>query len=163
VPRRRTPRRPGLRIHRRKRLEPRDLTRRHGIPATTPARTLLDLAARLPSRRLERAVNEADKLDLIDPESLRADLASRRHERGLPALRRLLDDRTFVLTDSELERRFLPIARWAGLPSPGPASASVDTGWTSTGRSWASWSRPTGSDTTAHRHNRRTTAGATRC
>jgi very-short-patch-repair endonuclease len=33
-------------------------------------------------------------------------------------LRATLDRATFVLTDSELERRFLPIARRAGLPSP---------------------------------------------
>jgi very-short-patch-repair endonuclease len=33
-------------------------------------------------------------------------------------LRTVLDQRTFVLTDSELERLFLPIARGAGLPRP---------------------------------------------
>ena len=33
-------------------------------------------------------------------------------------LRGVLDRRTFLLTDSELERRFLPIARSAGLPEP---------------------------------------------
>jgi hypothetical protein len=33
-------------------------------------------------------------------------------------LREVLDRRTFTLTDSELERRFLPIARSAGLPPP---------------------------------------------
>jgi very-short-patch-repair endonuclease len=37
---------------------------------------------------------------------------------GAAALRNLLDRRTFVLTHSELERRFLPIARRAGLPKP---------------------------------------------
>jgi very-short-patch-repair endonuclease len=34
------------------------------------------------------------------------------------ALRETLDRRTFTLTDSELERRFLPLARQAGLPQP---------------------------------------------
>jgi hypothetical protein len=34
------------------------------------------------------------------------------------ALRALLDRHTLTLTDSELERRFLPIARRAGLPPP---------------------------------------------
>lgn len=33
-------------------------------------------------------------------------------------LRETLDRRTFTLTDSELERRFLPLARRAGLPAP---------------------------------------------
>jgi very-short-patch-repair endonuclease len=37
---------------------------------------------------------------------------------GVPALRKLLDRLTFVLTDSELERYFLPIARRAGLSMP---------------------------------------------
>jgi very-short-patch-repair endonuclease len=38
--------------------------------------------------------------------------------RGAAALRRALDRPTFAVTDSELERRFLPIARRAGLPQP---------------------------------------------
>src|SRR5205814_5987973 len=67
---------------------------------------------------LEAAVNEADKLDLITPERLRQALEAIARRPGLAALRRLLDRDTFVLTDSELERRFLPIARAAGLPKP---------------------------------------------
>lgn len=39
-------------------------------------------------------------------------------QRGVPALRRLLDRGTFCLTDSELERRFLRLVRSAGLPLP---------------------------------------------
>jgi very-short-patch-repair endonuclease len=39
-------------------------------------------------------------------------------EPGVAILRDTLDRRTFRLTDSELERRFLPLARQAGLPSP---------------------------------------------
>lgn len=38
--------------------------------------------------------------------------------RGARRLRELLDRRTFALTDSELERRFLPLSRRAGLPKP---------------------------------------------
>jgi very-short-patch-repair endonuclease len=41
-----------------------------------------------------------------------------RGQRGVGVLRRVLDRHTFVLTDSELERRFVPIARRAGLPRP---------------------------------------------
>ena len=37
---------------------------------------------------------------------------------GVAVLRAVLDRRTFSLTDSELERRFGPIARRAGLPLP---------------------------------------------
>jgi predicted transcriptional regulator of viral defense system len=105
--------RPGIRIHRRA-LSEADITTRHGIRVTTPVRTLLDLADRLSERQLEAAVNEADRLDLVDPERLRAAAAGR----GAPTLRDLLDRDTFALTDSELERRFLPIVRRAGLPPP---------------------------------------------
>ncbi|MEX2253245.1 MAG: DUF559 domain-containing protein [Thermoleophilaceae bacterium] len=69
-------------------------------------------------RRLEAAINEADKLDLIDPETLRQSLGRFAGYPGVVALRELLDHRSFTLTDSELERRFLPIARAAGLPEP---------------------------------------------
>jgi uncharacterized protein DUF559 len=112
-----TRRRPGIVVHRRRHLAA-DITRYRGIPITTPVRTLIDLATRLPRRELEAAVNEADRLDLVDPESLRAALAGRGGERGVAALRRVLDRHAFALTDSELERLFLPIARRAGLPEP---------------------------------------------
>lgn len=111
------PRRPGLRIHR-VTLTASDTTIHDRIPATSPVRTLIDLAAELPVSRLERAVNQADKLGLVDPESMRDSLADRAGQRGLPALRDLLDRDTFLLTESELERRFLPIARRAGLGEP---------------------------------------------
>jgi very-short-patch-repair endonuclease len=118
VPAQRRVRRKGIKPHRRAKLRAQDTTTRHGIPVTTPLLTLIDLATRLGTERLEAAVNEADKLDLIDPETLRAGLAGRR-EPGAGRLRRVLDERTFTLTDSELERRFRPIARRAGLPKPG--------------------------------------------
>ena len=51
-----------------------DITTRNGLPVTRPARTLVDLATELHAMALERAVNEADKHDLIDPEALRAAL-----------------------------------------------------------------------------------------
>lgn len=108
----------GLIAHRRMTLGADDVTRQHGIPVTTPVRTLIDIATKLPTSELEAAVNEADKLDLIDPERLRAELEDRKGQAGVPHLRSLLDRRTFVLTDSQLERWFLPIARSAGLGLP---------------------------------------------
>jgi very-short-patch-repair endonuclease len=107
----------GLRAHSVE-LAPGDIRRRLGIPLTAPARTLIDLATVTSAKRLEAAVNAADRLDLIDPERLRDELAVRPGLRGVPALRTLLDRRTFALTDSELERRFLRLARRAGLPRP---------------------------------------------
>ena len=117
LPAGRRARHPGIVIHRRQNLAA-DVTRHHGILLTSPVRTLIDLATRLPPRQLEAAINEADKLDLVDPESLRTALEDRAAQPGVAPLRRLLDRRTFTLTDSELERRFLPLARRAGLPRP---------------------------------------------
>jgi very-short-patch-repair endonuclease len=68
--------------------------------------------------QLERAIVEADKRDLIDPESLRSGLAAFAGQPGVRVLRETLDRQTFTITDSELERRFLPLARDAGLPTP---------------------------------------------
>jgi hypothetical protein len=106
----------GVRVHRRKAIASSDRRLRHGIPLTSPIRTLLDLAPRLAAPELERAVNDADRLDLVDPESLRVALDERAGRPGVAILRALLDRATFRLTDSELERRFLPIAAAAGLP-----------------------------------------------
>jgi very-short-patch-repair endonuclease len=118
VPADRDPRPPGIRVHRRTGLADGDTGRHVGIPVTSPIRTLLDLATRLPFQKLESAVNEADKLDLVDPETLRAALEDRSGQPGVRPLRNLLDRHTFRLTDSELERRFLLLASEAGLRAP---------------------------------------------
>jgi len=117
VPRARNPRVRGVTVHRRP-IPEANLTLHRAVPITTPACTLVDIAHRLPADKTERAVNEADRLDLIDPEALRTELEDMPGRRGVPALRTLLDRRTFTLTRSELERRFTPIARAAGLPLP---------------------------------------------
>jgi hypothetical protein len=89
-----------------------------GSPVTGAVQTLVDLAAVHKRPAVERAVNEADRLDLIDPPALRRALESHRCEPGVRPLRALLDRRTFKLTRSELERLFLPLADRAGLPAP---------------------------------------------
>ena len=111
-------RRPEVRVHRRPSLADADLTAHLGIPVTTPVRTLVDLAARLGRPALERAINEADKYDLASPPALRRALACHAGEPGVKRLRLLLDRRTFRLTQTELERLFLPLAARAGLPVP---------------------------------------------
>ena len=63
-------------------------------------------------------MNEADKRDLIDPESLRAALDDHTGEPGVRPLRELLDRHVFRLSDSDLEIRFRAIAHEAGLPTP---------------------------------------------
>jgi very-short-patch-repair endonuclease len=73
-------------------------------------------------REIEGAINEADKLDLVSPDGLRRSLddmkATAARRPGVGRLRSILDRHSFVLTDSELERRFLSLVRRAGLPEP---------------------------------------------
>jgi very-short-patch-repair endonuclease len=108
----------GITVHRRRGLRPEEMTRCHGIPVTAPICTLVDIALRLDRDQLEAAINEADKLDLCDPEELRSALDGTSARPGVRALRSVLDYRTFTLTDSELERRLLRIARSIGLSEP---------------------------------------------
>jgi very-short-patch-repair endonuclease len=111
-------RRQGIRVHRRLGFDPDRRFRIKGIPVTDPADTLIDLACELPDPLLERAIREADRLGLIDPETLRAALDDTLRRPGIGRLRSLLDMATFALTDSELERRFLRLVRAAKLPAP---------------------------------------------
>jgi very-short-patch-repair endonuclease len=111
-------RRPGIIVHRRSLLGRTDLTRHDGIPVTSPACTLVDIAPMLSRIELDGAVSAADKLGLVDPETLREAIDSMPRRAGMPKLRDALDRHTYVMTDTELERRFLPIARRAGLPLP---------------------------------------------
>ena len=108
----------GIRARSRPSLPAKDIVLRNGIPVTRPARVLLDQATELTLVELERAINDADKLDLIDPETLRDELDGYAGEPGIRVLRGLIDRRTFRLSDSDLEIFFRPIAIAAGLPDP---------------------------------------------
>ena len=110
--------RPGICAHRRVTVVADHRVLRDRIPVTDIACTLVDLSARVRRPTLERAVNEADRLDLIDPEALRDALERSGPRPGVRALRDLLDRQTFRLTDSELERLLLRVARRAGLGLP---------------------------------------------
>jgi hypothetical protein len=109
---------PGIRCHRRPSLPSSEITTQRGIPLTWPVRTFLDLVSVSGPRDLERAINEADKLDVIDADSLRRALDDLVGEKGVRPLRRILDKHTFRLSDDELERLFRPLAAAAGLPVP---------------------------------------------
>ena len=112
-------RRPGVTVHRA--VLPQDeMTTHDGIPVTTPARTLLDLAALLDEHRLARATERAEALRLTSPTSL-AELVNRYPRRpGTPNLKRLIEEDRIVPTDlrSRLERRFLTLLDAENLPRP---------------------------------------------
>lgn len=111
-------RRPGVRFHGRPRLRAEDILHREDIPVTSPSQTLLDLATELDSIPLERAVNDADKRGLIDPEALRDELTRFDGQPGVRPLRHLLDKLFFQLSDSDLEIYFRRIIKAAKLPMP---------------------------------------------
>jgi very-short-patch-repair endonuclease len=111
-------RRPGIIFRGRPSLSPKDIVRRDDIPVTSPVQTLIDLATELEPVPLERAVNDADKRDLIDPKALREELVRFGDEPGIRPLRHLLDKLFFRLSDSELEIYFRRIVRGANLPMP---------------------------------------------
>jgi very-short-patch-repair endonuclease len=100
---------------RRRRRGPIEATERMGIPVTTVPRTLVDLAAVLPSDKLARACHEAGIKYGTTPNQVKAVL--RPNAPGAGRLRAVLEGETKV-TLSKLERRFLELLREHGLPLP---------------------------------------------
>jgi very-short-patch-repair endonuclease len=95
-----------------------DIVVHDDIPVTSPARTLVDQATEVSAIELERAINDADKRDLIDPETLREELNRFEGEPGVKELRNLLDKLSFRLSDSDLEIYFRRLVVAAKLPRP---------------------------------------------
>lgn len=97
----------GVDLHRTRRLEPHEVTEQDGIPLTTPARTLADLADVLGASQYLRAVHEAEYLRLHAPP---ARIPGRRNPPG--------NTSEPQLTRNALELSFLELIRQAGLPPP---------------------------------------------
>jgi very-short-patch-repair endonuclease len=112
-------RRKGIRVHRARNLDGQTTTEA-GIPVTTPERTILDLAATLQRRPLERVLDQAENTRLTDVPSLVALARANAGHRGASKLRDALIDHDpgTTLTKSELEERFLKLCRDANLPKP---------------------------------------------
>jgi very-short-patch-repair endonuclease len=102
----------GVRVYGRRKLDPADVTTIDGIPATTAARTLVDLAEVLNARRLAKAIEEAERLRIFDLAALEAVLRRTQGRRGTShaALRHaLVHAKPPAHTNSELEDRFLAL------------------------------------------------------
>jgi very-short-patch-repair endonuclease len=110
--------RKGIKVRARPSLDAKSVVLRRGIPVTHPIQTLIDIATELEIVPLERAVNDADKLDLVDPETLRRALDGYVGMPGVKTLRTMLDRHTFRLSDSDLEIYFRPLAVAAGFSVP---------------------------------------------
>ncbi len=121
-------------------LLPRDVEIVDGIPCTTLARTLLDLAEVVSRRSLERAIDRAEILRSLDMRPINDILARAHGRKGATTLRTLLSEMQLgsTTTRSELEERFLTICRAinrppdgvnAWLPYPGGGGAEADFLW----------------------------------
>ena len=109
-----------VRVHRCPTLRPDEVTIRRRIPVTTPARTVLDLAATLTPRQLERLLDQVEMERVTDYRALGAIASAHPNHRGSRRLRATLATHLAgsTLTRSDLESRFLAICRAHGLPAP---------------------------------------------
>lgn len=109
-------RRRGIRIHRSGRLTAKEVTTRSGIPVTTVARTLLDLADVLDVQALRRAVTEAEYTNRFDLTALHAVVRSNPGRRGRQVMEAVHGRRH--RTRSPLEDRFLTFIEQHGVEEP---------------------------------------------
>jgi very-short-patch-repair endonuclease len=117
----------GVVRHRARNLVDSDRAFVEGIPVTSVARTLLDLAWKLSADQLRRALERAEDLGLFDLDELRAVVDRNRGHHGAKRLRLALstyEPRRY--TRSEFERRFVDHLVRSGLPRP-------STGWNEVG------------------------------
>jgi very-short-patch-repair endonuclease len=112
-------RRPGIRVHRPEVLPPEELTEHEGLGVTSAARTVLDLATELQGRQLERAADEAVRLEHCLVEELVA-VACLTRRPGSRQLRALLARHRVgsTATRNDFEERFLALCRKHELPQP---------------------------------------------
>ena len=129
----------AIRVHRSTTLTPADITHDNGLPLTTVARTLIDLATTLTPHRLERVVHRAEHLRLLDTHSLNAQFAraTGRRTKALRQALRTLETHDPDITRSKLEERFLALIAKAGCRGRRSTPSSAATKSTSSGRSTA--------------------------
>ncbi|HVS99572.1 MAG TPA: hypothetical protein VHE08_03570 [Solirubrobacterales bacterium] len=114
----------GIRVHDVPYPTPPELVRVGGIPCTSVARTVVDLAGTYGDRQLRETVERAATERLLDLAAIDAILDGGRRRRGAPCLRRILDDwrpvaetAKFATFRSLFEAKLLPLIA-AGLPLP---------------------------------------------
>jgi hypothetical protein len=111
----------GRLIHRCIELPDDELTIERGVPTTTLARTLLDLAAVVPAHHLRRAVERSDQAELFDLTEVQRILDAhpgRPGRRPLMALLADFRDHGDTITRSSLEAIMLQLCIDGGLPRP---------------------------------------------
>ncbi len=107
----------GILVRRVRAINPRDVTNHLCIPVTTPARTLVSLAAAVSAEELAYAFHEAGIRYDTTPEEVESVLARHPNAKGARKLRRVLHG-DVKITASVLERKFLALLRRARLVLP---------------------------------------------
>jgi hypothetical protein len=105
--------RPGIRYHYARQLHPDDCAEIDGIPVTSLARTLLDIAEVVPRRRLVYAIERAENQGTLDMREIQAVMARWRGRRGLKPFRlalREIEPEALYAHDG-LERLFIGFCR----------------------------------------------------
>lgn len=121
VPGRTRPTHNGVEVHRSTTLLlGADVTEIDGIPCTTIARTLLDLAGVVTMPQLERALNQAEVMNVLDLRTLEDQIERNRTTIAAAKLRQALElyDPGQAPTESVLEEDLLTHLRAADLPAP---------------------------------------------
>jgi very-short-patch-repair endonuclease len=109
----------GVCVHRSKLLTTRDLRLREGLPVTSPARALLDLAPSSTPREMERMLDQGLVERVLTIRDVTELLRRCGRHRGRARLQALVDRHTTTtFTRSEAEELFLSLVRDAGLPQP---------------------------------------------
>jgi very-short-patch-repair endonuclease len=112
--------REGVRVHRIRSIDRRDLRHHDGMWVSTPARAMLEVAAVAPVE-LPSLIDEGVGLRVLDHRELEAVLARNRPCRGAARLAALLgDEGAMAITRSQAERAFWKLIREARLPRPEP-------------------------------------------
>jgi very-short-patch-repair endonuclease len=104
----------GLRVHRARSLHWRDTMRHKGIPVTSPARTLLDLATVLPPKALRGAARRAQANHCVSMRQLLECIERSNGHPGVGALRAAISDGP-APTRSVLEDLLLDLLDRAGI------------------------------------------------
>jgi very-short-patch-repair endonuclease len=109
----------GIRIHRTRSLLRQDIRWRNGIPVTSPARTILDLAGTMDEFELEAVLWAGLRRNIVRRSQLLDVIERNPRAKGIGRLRALLEQTESLHdTRSKYERKFLKLLRAAELPLP---------------------------------------------
>ncbi len=136
VPGRKPRRRKGIDPHHVRRLDPLDVAEIDGIPVTTLARVFLDLAEVVPQRQVTRAIEEAERQQLVDLTAIHDTLDRNPGRHGQKPLLAILSDAVIEpMSRSDLEIAFLELCKEHGIPRPMVNAQSATTNPTCSGPS----------------------------